>query len=399
MMDEVLSPAMVGLLPRPAWLSSLLATANVPEGAVLGQVWRQHTHFFYVRVADADTDALIETQAKANIKKEGQRIYVGDWVWMDQWDTANATGRIVQVLPRQQLLEKTRVANVGGCLVVAPLQQPELELAHVQRLLVLARLSGLQPTVVFTKADLATPEALNHLETTRQALQAFAGVESIVLGLHTPEATLQAWADAWQAQHPLWVLAGVSGAGKSTLINRLNPSVKLKTAEVSAKLERGRHTTRHSELIRIRQQLFLADCPGFSQLQLPAIEPQAILPAFPELMTLTAGCGLGLACTHLHEPDCAVKPALMEASPHTAWLQLTYEVYLELRQQLEEAWQILKQRSQKTTDAEGSTKQLAGGKGEQAKSVIRLNARHRERNRKTEKQRLRTHLPTEEEDD
>jgi ribosome biogenesis GTPase len=352
----------------------------------VGQVWRQHTHFFYVRLANNTHDSLIETQAKATIKKEGDRIYVGDWVLIDHYDEANNTARIIQRLPRQRLLEKTRVTNVEGCLVVCPIKQPDFDMAHVQRLLVLARLSGMQPVVVFTKADLASAEELQSVKIAQEGLAQHSLVTSSVLGLHTPLAEVQAWASDLEQRYPLWVLAGVSGAGKSTLINRLNPNVQLKTATVSDKLERGRHTTRHSELIRIYNTLFLADCPGFSQLQLPLMNPMELIHALPELANLAQQCGLGLQCEHTHEADCAVKPAC-EQSP---WLHTVYDVYRELWQLLDEPWQVQKERSQKLNDAEGSKKHLSTGKANEQKSVIRLNARHRERSRKTENQRLKS---------
>ena len=127
------------------------------------------------------------------------------------------------------------------------------------------------------------------------------------------------------------VVAGPSGVGKSSLTNLLQKEVRMETGEISRKLKRGKHTTRHSQVIPIGEHTYLMDTPGFSSLYLTDMEEQELKDYFPEFRKYDGQCRF-LGCRHIHEPGCRVKEAL-EAEEIS---RLRYEDYLSLYEELKE---------------------------------------------------------------
>ena len=127
------------------------------------------------------------------------------------------------------------------------------------------------------------------------------------------------------------VVAGPSGVGKSTITNALQENVQMETGEISKKLKRGKHTTRHSQVIPVGHDTYLMDTPGFSSLYLTDIEEQELKAYFPEFRRYEEQCRFQ-GCRHIHEPDCGVKAALAEHEIS----QLRYEDYLGLYNELKE---------------------------------------------------------------
>ena len=127
------------------------------------------------------------------------------------------------------------------------------------------------------------------------------------------------------------VVAGPSGVGKSSLTNSLQEEVEMETGEISRKLKRGKHTTRHAQIIPVAQDTFLVDTPGFSSLYIENMEEQELKDYFPEFRRYEGRCRFQ-GCRHIHEPGCAVKEAL----ENNEISRLRYEDYLELHQELKE---------------------------------------------------------------
>ena len=126
-------------------------------------------------------------------------------------------------------------------------------------------------------------------------------------------------------------IAGPSGVGKSSLINTLQSNVSMETGSISEKIERGKHTTRHSELIEIDRETYIMDTPGFSSLYTNDFEKEELKEYYPEFKPYEGDCRFQ-GCDHIHEPDCAVKDAVKEEKIH----QKRYESYQELYRELKE---------------------------------------------------------------
>ena len=126
-------------------------------------------------------------------------------------------------------------------------------------------------------------------------------------------------------------VAGPSGVGKSSLVNRLQPNVRMETGSISKKIERGKHTTRHSEIIPIAEDTYIMDTPGFSTLYIPGFEKEDLADFYPEFVEFEPFCRFK-GCSHINEPDCGVKEALAEGKIS----ELRYENYKLLYEELKD---------------------------------------------------------------
>ncbi len=364
-----------------------------------GTVLKYFSNYFYVRVLTNEEGELLpepivlECMVRNLLKKQGTAVLVGDSVTLDEVYLNHKTGRIASVLPRTSLLKKPKIANIHRVLVFVPLQQPNLDLRQLDRLLAHVQLSGLTPWVLFTKADL--------LETMPLAWEqlGFSGVDELVafyqktLGVPVFATSIMADSGYFSNMAALatqlkeaggnWVLAGVSGAGKSSLLNHLNPQFKIKTATVSEKLERGTHTTRHTELLELFPAVWVADAPGFSHLAFEGMEPEQVQQGFPEFQVITtvSACEYP-SCLHDTEPQCAIIHAV-EAGRVARHRHHHYQTLL---QEVTEAFeQSLKQSHKQEI---GGVKQGNRKQGGKTSTVVRLDPKLREANRKQYNQQL-----------
>ena len=205
-----------------------------------GRVLKYHSNFFYV---EAD-GVLYECMRRAVIKKEGTEILVGDYVSLDSVDMSRKTARIAKVLPRKKLITRPKMANVDQALVVYSLRSPDFGYAQTNRYLTHVELAGVTPILCISKSDLTQNETdcaqITETYTTRLGYRVF------FTSVHQTD-SLQALRE--QLRNQITVLAGPSGSGKSSLLNALNPNLKLRVGEMSEKIGRGQHTTRHVELM------------------------------------------------------------------------------------------------------------------------------------------------------
>mgnify|MGYP002508801333 CR=1 FL=1 len=133
------------------------------------------------------------------------------------------------------------------------------------------------------------------------------------------------------AEGRLFVISGPSGVGKSSLLNVLVPDALMETGDISRKIERGKHTTRHSELIHIEGNTYIMDTPGFSSLYIDEFEKDELKDYFTEFLEYSKYCKFS-GCVHISEPDCKVKEALSEGRIN----QIRYDNYLEMYQELKD---------------------------------------------------------------
>jgi ribosome biogenesis GTPase len=220
----------------------------------------------------------------------------GDWVTVEN-------GVITAIAPRANELRRPRVANVGLVLVIMAVESPAFSHAFLDGLLIQAEHAGIPAAVCINKADL-NPESAETL----CALYTQAGyTTAAVSALHNKNiSAVRAWLDGKTT-----VLAGPSGAGKSSFINALNPDTRLKTGEISERVARGKHTTRHAELIPLSGG-YIADTPGFSVLERPCIPPIERAALFREFRLFLGQCKFS-DCMHRAEDGCAVKAEVGKA--------------------------------------------------------------------------------------
>jgi ribosome biogenesis GTPase / thiamine phosphate phosphatase len=237
---------------------------------------------------------------RSRLKKVGQRVMVGDRVSIDEPDWQGQRGAIAQVLPRSTELDRPPIANATQLVLVFALAEPELEPLQLSRFLVKAETTDLAVTLCLSKGDLVSPEVKTQW---CDRLNAW-GYEPIVFSTYAHE-NLGAIAQVFQ--HQVSVISGPSGVGKSSLINDLIPNAGLRVGEVSGKLGKGRHTTRHVELFELTGSGLLADTPGFNQPDLTCY-PAELASFFPEARQRLAQNSCQFSnCLHRDEPNCAVR--------------------------------------------------------------------------------------------
>jgi ribosome biogenesis GTPase len=237
---------------------------------------------------------------RTRLAKSGQTICVGDRVQLAGLDWTAGRAVVDALEPRHGLLLRPAVANVSRMVVVVALAEPELDPLQLTRFLITAEATGQPVELVFSKADLLPPQAV---QAWCQRVQAW-GYDPLAISSRA-EQGLEPLRQRLR-QPGIAVLCGPSGVGKSSLLNALQPQLELRVAAVSGRLQRGRHTTRHVELFSLGPGALVADTPGFNRPELPA--DAALLPGlFPEVRQRLAAGGCRFSdCRHLGEPGCSV---------------------------------------------------------------------------------------------
>jgi len=264
-----------------------------------------------------------ECKAKGIFRYQNIKPLVGDDVEISIDDQPEGFGTIVKVLPRKNELIRPAVANVDQVMVVFAAAEPDPNLNLLDRFLVLMNKQELSVIICFNKIDRVTEEKISFLK------EAYinSGCKLLFMSMLTNEG-----ADDLieHLKGKTTVLAGPSGVGKSTLINKLAPAAKMETGEISKKIKRGKHTTRHSELIYLTEDTYLVDTPGFSSLYIDDIDKDELKEYYKEFEEYKDECRFA-SCSHRCEPACAVKEALA----NNKISKVRYDNYLTLYEELE----------------------------------------------------------------
>lgn len=261
--------------------------------------------FYYVRCEE--TDSFYECKAKGIFRNEKRSPLVGDRVIIDSIDEAASTAIVFDILPRKNELTRPPMANLDCLVLVISVASPAPSLQVVDKLITVCEYKEVEPVLVFTKSDLGDPEPY-------AAAYREAGFKVICLSNEErEEESLNAVKDALRGK--ISAFAGNTGAGKSTLLNRIAPELSLETAQISKKLGRGRHTTRHVELFALPElSCFVADTPGFGTMELlqyEVIRKDKLQYCFREFEEYLENCRF-TGCSHTVEKGCAVLAALEE---------------------------------------------------------------------------------------
>lgn len=279
--------------------------------------------FYYVQAEDG----VVECRARGRFRRQDQSPLVGDFVRITR---QGDKGVLEALLPRKNAFIRPAVANIDQLVVLASCAIPVTEPFLIDRVLAIAQLQNVPALVVVNKDDLAPAQPL--AEIYRRA-----GVPVLVTSAETGEG-IEALREALAGK--LSCLTGNSGVGKSSLLNRACPQLQLPVGEVSEKLGRGRHTTRHIELYSLGSNTFVADTPGFSAFdteRMELVHKEQLQYAFPEFAPYLGHCQFP-DCAHRKEPGCVVRKALAEGEIGQTRYD-SYERLYELASQLKE-WEL-----------------------------------------------------------
>ena len=287
-----------------------------------GKIMKGIGGFYYVYVEGA---GLYECRAKGIFRNKKVKPNVGDIVDIDVISEEEKTGNLTVIHKRKNQLIRPMVANVDQALVIFAIHEPEPNFQLLNRFLIMMEKQQVPVIICFNKMDLATEEEKEQLRrdyensgcrvlfASAQEGEGIPEIKSLLKGKTT-------------------VMAGPSGVGKSSTLNSISEEKQMETGAVSEKIKRGRHTTRHSELIYLGEDTYLMDTPGFSSLYLTDIDKEELRFYFPEFAEYENQCRFN-GCSHIHEPGCAVKKALEEGKIS----RLRYEDYCYLYEELANA--------------------------------------------------------------
>lgn len=264
-----------------------------------GKIIKGIAGFYYVKCDDGIT---YECKAKGVFRKDHRKPLVGDDVYMDVIDEQKHIGNIRELLERKNELIRPAVANIDQALVIFAAAAPEPNLGLLDRFLIQMEYAGIDTIICFNKTDLVE----NAEEARLRKIYESAGYQVLTISAANKEGIAQI---EEVLKGKVTTVAGPSGVGKSTLVNCLQSETVMETGDISAKIERGKHTTRHSQLMEIDKDTYIFDTPGFSSLSVSELLPEELKACFPEFQRYEDTCRF-LGCAHIHEPDCGVKEAL-----------------------------------------------------------------------------------------
>ena len=286
-----------------------------------GKIIKGIAGFYYIYAEDHE---IYECKAKGIFRKDNQKPLVGDNVEIEVLDIQEKEGSVTAILPRRNSLIRPAVANVDQAFVIFAMENPKPNFMLLDRFLIMMEKQDIPAVVCFNKKDLADSSELEFLYETYTGCGYRVILSSTFQGDGLDEIRQV-------LKGKTTVVAGPSGVGKSSITNALQENVTMETGEISKKLKRGKHTTRHSQVIPVGEDTYLMDTPGFSSLYLTDMEEQELKDYFPEFRKYEGQCRFQ-GCRHIHEPGCAVKEALENHKISS----LRYEDYLGLYEELKE---------------------------------------------------------------
>ena len=286
-----------------------------------GKIIKGIAGFYYIYAEDGN---IYECKAKGIFRKDNFKPLVGDNVEITVLNEEEKEGSVTSILPRRNSLIRPAVANVDQAFLIFATENPKPNFLLLDRFLIMMKQQEIPAVICFNKKDVGEKEEMEKL------YEIYTGCGYRVVLSSTYEG------EGMDEIHEILkgkttVVAGPSGVGKSSITNCMQGEVQMETGEISKKLKRGKHTTRHSQVIPVEKNTFLVDTPGFSSLYLTDMKEEELRDYFPEFVMYEPQCRFQ-GCMHIHEPGCAVKKALSEGKIS----QQRYDNYLALYEELKE---------------------------------------------------------------
>lgn len=284
-----------------------------------GKIIKGIAGFYYVHVANC---GVYECKAKGVFRNKKIKPLVGDNVDIDIIDENEHTGNINNILTRTNELIRPAVANIDQALVVFASLSPEPNFNLLSRFLVMMDYNHVETVICFNKTDQVDKERLDEMVHEFEK----SGCKIITTSTLTGEG-LKELKEIVNGKTTAF--AGPSGVGKSSILNGIFPDAESKTGEISEKINRGKHTTRHTEIFNLTENTYVMDTPGFTSLDYAVIEDKDLRFYFNEFTEYEGRCRFN-GCVHINEPDCAVKEAIANGEIS----KLRYEIYKDMYNEL-----------------------------------------------------------------
>ncbi len=284
-----------------------------------GKIIKGIAGFYYVHVPDL---GIYECKAKGVFRNQKIKPLVGDNVIVEILDEEGKIGNVTDIILRTNELIRPNVSNVDQAIIIFAATQPEPNLNLLDRFLIMMLKQNINTIICFNKKDIVTEKEISLLKDIYSSCD-----YNIVFISALENDGLKEIKEL--IKDKTTVLAGPSGVGKSSLINNLQPNANMETGQISEKIKRGKHTTRHSELINIEGITYIMDTPGFSSLYINDFEKEELKNYFKEFREYEQFCRFN-GCVHINEPDCSVKEALDKGKIS----KVRYENYLLIYQEL-----------------------------------------------------------------
>ena len=286
-----------------------------------GKIIKGIAGFYYIYAEDGN---VYECKAKGIFRKDNFKPLVGDNVEITVLNEEEKEGSVTSILPRRNSLIRPAVANVDQAFLIFAMENPKPNFLLLDRFLIMMKQQEIPAVICFNKKDVGEKEEMEKL------YEIYTGCGYRVVLSSTYEG------EGMDEIHEILkgkttVVAGPAGVGKSSITHCMQGEVQMETGEISKKLKRGKHTTRHSQVIPVEKNTFLVDTPGFSSLYLTDMKEEELRDYFPEFVMYEPQCRFQ-GCMHIHEPGCAVKKALSEGKIS----QQRYDNYLALYEELKE---------------------------------------------------------------
>lgn len=330
-----------------------------------GQIYKIHSDFYYVNI-EGD---VYECKVREILKKQKEKILVGDFVECNEVNSSKHTAVIEKILNRKNFLTRPSVANVEQVVIISSIKEPDLDFEQLNRYICFAKYHRIRAKLCFNKNDLSEDDSV--IEKIFQIYEPL-GFE-IVFTSALEKLGIEDFIEL--IGNKITVFCGNSGVGKSSLINSICPNLNIKTKQVSEKTMRGTHTTRHCEIIEIkknRHKFRIIDTPGFSNLKFDFLMPNEVDELFDEIKKLKNKCKFK-DCLHIQEADCNVLANIDDIDLSR------YQSYLSFVQEARDFKEKIKQQGNKKESAH---------KENLNKKVAKISVRKRQSSRNTLKQNL-----------
>ena len=284
-----------------------------------GKIVKGISGFYYVHVVGT---GIYECKAKGAFRNQKMKPLVGDDVEIAVVDEDKSIGNVESILPRKNVLIRPAVSNVDMALVIFAAAKPEPNFNLLDRFLCMMEFQEVPVTICFNKCDLITDQQREDLSRIYEP----AGYPVIFTSVKT-DTNIEELKEHLKGKTT--TVAGPSGVGKSSLVNCLQSGIEMETGSISQNIERGKHTTRHSEIIPVSEGTYIMDTPGFSSMDIPGMEKESLWKLYKEFIPYEPYCRFQ-GCAHISEPECGVKDAVSEGNIH----RVRYDNYVLLYEEM-----------------------------------------------------------------